>query len=294
MSSEAWVDYSSMLSPCCSKPVRCLYYQTEMKLTPEFWDDPKVVGVMLLTMFGIRRCPHCHTIIWLGNFDALDEPHPKEADTRCVAATCQEPVTDQSRPVSPPNNTVPGTMDDPFIIAMSAPRRSTPIPEPDIRNDPFVLDCIEFYRKQMGMVNASEIEGVSERHGTGRESTQAPIPELIDVSEYFAPNKMPESRVRMPSLRAKVAELHRLMDDERRRKAVTRNEVLNSLLAVIEMLDETDPAQRVIKAEGMRELGRFSDSLDLLAGMSGDWERVSHQIAGLAAQGNRDVKRIYW
>jgi hypothetical protein len=281
MSWSGGVEYLVVRGPCCHKLIRCVRFVTETRITRPYWSAPKGAGELLLKMFGIRRCPHCHSIIWLGDSDVLGEVHPMGAKTLYVAAK--------------------------YHAAAPVPRPPLPQFKPayTIENDPFVQEVVALFDKQMGIVNdvavpvvvpveetIPDVRAEDQDGGQDQEWICAPIVESLDVSGYFEPDKMPASRVQMASLKTKVVVLRHLIDDEIRQIPVSRYEFRMSLRAVIKKLDTSDMPQRILKAEGLRELDQFNEAVALLANVSDEWRHVADKIAELARLQDNSVMRL--
>lgn len=204
--------------------MRCLRFVTETKVAPNFWTHPKAVGELLLTMFSIRRCPHCHTIIWLGDSEPLGQTYA--------------------------------------------------------------------YFSGVSYLSVAYIQTVQTHYALDRMWANAPIVESVDVSNCFDAATMPVSRVGIAALGTKVATLRGYIDSQIRGIPVSDANLRDSMMALLSLLDESDPPQRLIKAEGLRELGHFDKALHLLAGMAGQWRFAADQIANLTTQGSRRVKRV--
>ncbi len=288
MSWSGGVEYLVVISPCCHKLMRCVRFVTETRITRPYWIDPKGAGELLLKMFGIRRCPHCHSIIWLGDSEVLGEVRPDRPDSFYVAANYHA-----AAPVTRPPLTQPHR---PLIQSR---------PPYTIENDPFVQELIALFDKQMGIVNdvavpvavpveetIPDVRAEDQDGGQDREWIRAPIVETLDVSGYFEPDKMPTSRVQMASLKTKVVVLRHLIDDEIRQIPVSRYEFRQSLRAVIKKLDPSDMPQRILKAEGLRELDQFNEAVALLADVSDEWRHVADKITELARLQDNSVIRL--
>lgn len=285
MSWSGGVEYLVVLSPCCHKLMRCIRFVTETRINRPYWSDPKAGGELLLKMFGIRRCPHCRSIIWLGGSEVLGEVRPRGASDLYVAKKYQA-----AAPVSRPPLTQPRP---PFKPAYT------------IENDPFVQELTALFDKEMGVVNdvalpvalpveeiIPDVRAEDQDGGQAQEWICAPVVEPLDVSGYFEPDKMPTSRAQMASLKTKVVLLRHLIDDEIRKIPVSRYEVRMSLRAVIKKLDPSDMPQRVLKAEGLRELDQFNEAAALLADVSDEWRHVADKIAELARLQDNSVTRL--
>jgi hypothetical protein len=87
-------------------------------------------------------------------------------------------------------------------------------------------------------------------------------------------------------------------NDERRNKIsyipMTSLEKAN-LTAFVQILDESDATDLVMKAEAMRELGRFDEALSLLVkSVSEDTEQAVKIISDLSEQGDPYVREIHF
>jgi hypothetical protein len=120
----------------------------------------------------------------------------------------------------------------------------------------------------------------------------SPFAEQLDGSEFIPPEALPATPAKMALLRLKIAELWKLIVAVTRQRKVSQRQFNRCLDSLLASLDAEHPAQRILKAEGLRQLGRYSMASGLLDGFTGQWERIAAEIADLARQQHKGVVRL--
>ncbi len=120
----------------------------------------------------------------------------------------------------------------------------------------------------------------------------SPFAEQLDGSEFIPPDALPPTRAKMVLLRRRIAQLWHLIVAMTRQYKVSQRQFNKRLDSLLVKLDADHPVQRILKAEGLRQLGRYSMASGLLDGFNGEWQRIAAEIAHLAQQQHKGVVRL--
>jgi hypothetical protein len=120
----------------------------------------------------------------------------------------------------------------------------------------------------------------------------SPLVEQLQGSEFIPSRALAPSPLKLAQLRLTIAELWQLMVAPTKRRMVDPHKYHQCLDSVLANLDSEHPTLRILKAEGFRQLGRYETTTGLLDGLSGEWERIAVEIAGLAGQQQKGVVRL--
>jgi hypothetical protein len=67
---------------------------------------------------------------------------------------------------------------------------------------------------------------------------------------------------------------------------------VRNLEALVPLLDENEPSERLMKAEALREMGRFDEALRLLVQIEGDLAQWAPQLRALAMRKDVCVTKL--
>jgi hypothetical protein len=119
--------------------------------------------------------------------------------------------------------------------------------------------------------------------------------DFLDADGYVEAIDMTSDPVRIQFLRIML--WHALNDRSRNEVAVKHVEpsdrFVRNLEALIQLLDETNPHERIMKAEALREIGRHADAIQLLTDAGDDLKWVTTQISALAEKGSTAVFKLH-
>lgn len=115
--------------------------------------------------------------------------------------------------------------------------------------------------------------------------------DFLDADGYVEAIDMTSEPKRIHFLRIML--WHTLNDPYRNDKAVSQGSqsdlFVRNLEALIQLLDETNPGERIMKAEALREIGRHEDAIQLLMDVDHELEWATKQICAQAQAGSTAV-----